>query len=268
MKLKIQTSNRIKILLISILVTSLLIGLNLTGYSKKIKGLFYLVSSPIQRNLWRAGDSLSDFFGIILESKNLKEENEELKLKIQELLSENVVLKEFKEENKSLREALNIGLQKDFKLILTDLISKDISRDYILINKGSKDGLSIGMPAITSQKVLLGKISEVYENFSRVILISNQENSFPAEVQREGATGIIKGEGNFRVSLDKIPLDKEIKEGDIVLTTSLGGIFPKGLLVGEIKKIERSDIKPFQKAEVLPFFNTEELETFFVVTEY
>jgi len=82
-----------KIGLISVLLISFFIVLNLTGFSKEIKNFFYLISSPIQKTFWRAGDNMSDFFEAISQSKNLKKENEELKLKIQAFLAENIALK-------------------------------------------------------------------------------------------------------------------------------------------------------------------------------
>jgi len=260
------SSNRTKLLIIFL---GILIILSFNFWQSGVRNFFYSISEPHQKTFWGTGDSVSDFFEGLSGGRNLKQENEELKHRNQELLNDIVSLKKLEEENKMLKEALGIGLQEDFKLTIADLVSKDVSEDYILINKGSEDGLAIGMPVITEREVLLGKISEVYKSFSRVILISNVESSFPAEVQeQEGVAGIVKGEGNFQISLEKVPRDKEIREGSIVITTSLGGVFPKKLLIGEIRKIQRSDIKPFQKVEISPFFDLEELKTVFIIIKY
>ncbi len=259
------SSKKIKLLLIFL---GILIILSLSFYQSKTKNFFYSISEPIQRVLWRKGNNTSDFFEGIFGAKDLKRENEELRKYNQELLTEIISLRELRKENETLREALDIELQEDFKLSLADLISKDVSQDFILINKGLEDGLAEGMPVITEQKILLGRISKADKNFSRVILISNPESSFPAQVQEEGITGIVKGKGSFQISLEKIPRDKEIKEGDVVITTSLGGIFPKELLIGEVKKVQKSDIEPFQKVEASPFFSIEELETIFVIISF
>ncbi|GAH71742.1 unnamed protein product, partial [marine sediment metagenome] len=177
-----KLSPRIKIGLIIVLLIAFFIVLNLTSFSKEVKNFFYLISSPIQKTLWRAGDNLSDFFEVISEIEKLKKENEELLLKNQALLAENTRLKELKKENEVLRKALEVGLEKEFKLLLTEVRGKDISQDALLINKGSKDGILKDFPVITQQKALIGKISEVYENFSKVILISNKENSFDVKI--------------------------------------------------------------------------------------
>jgi len=198
----------------------------------------------------------------------LKKENEELKLKIQELIAENVALKELKKENEILRTALELGLQEEFKLEICQVIGKDISSDTILINEGFKDGLTKDSPVITQQKILVGRISEVYKNFSKVQLITQKDTSFDAKILDTEISGLIKGEGNLRLFLDLIPPEKEIKKGDVVITTVLGGIFPRGLLVGEIEKVIKSDIEIWQQAKVKPAFNIEGLETLFIITEF
>lgn len=257
-----------KIGIIVILGIILFLALNLTSARKEIKNFFYLISSPIQKWFWQTGEKVSAFFTTITEIKNLKRENEELKLKIQELLSENISLKELKKENEILRTALNIGLEKEFSLVFAQVIGKDIAQDSIFINKGSKDGILKNSPVITQQKILVGKISEVYKNFSKVMLLSNKESSFDVKILDTEIYGVVKGKGNFKIFLDFVPQEKEIKKGDLVITSMLGGIFPKGLLVGEIIEVKKSDVEPFQQAELKPAFNIDEIENLFIITKF
>ncbi|MCK4453823.1 rod shape-determining protein MreC [Candidatus Parcubacteria bacterium] len=269
-----------RIIIIVALVILIFLSLNLTGFSKEVREFFYNFSSPIQRNFWQAGNKVSNFFESIFNAQNLNKENYELKNKNQELLGKIVLLQELKDENKTLRQALEINLQKEFKLVFSEIIGKDIGEDFILINKGSADGISEKMPVITSEKVLVGKISQVYNNFSKVMLISHkdEENSFYVKIQSILNSGQEKdeisikakgkGKGGYKLFLEMIPKDREILEGEIVVTDILSGIFPKGLLVGEIRKVEKSDIEPFQTAEVSIFFDIKEIDHLFVLTEY
>ena len=258
-----KLSKKQKILII-VIIGILIIGLT-NLYSKAVRNTFYLISAPIQKVFWQTGQKISNLGETIVEIKNFKKENEELKLKNQQLLAEIALLKELKKENEILREALKIGLEKDFKLELAEVIGKDISEDFILINKGSKDGISKDLPVITQQKVLFGKIEEVYENFSKVMLISNKESVFDAKIHEKEIYGVVKGKGNLKIFFDLILSDAEIETGDILVTSALEGIFPKGLLVGEIKKERKSDIKPFQQAEVDPFFDISQIENLFII---
>jgi len=235
----------------------------LNVFQKEVRNFFYCISSPVQKVLWKAGERSSGFLEGIIRTGNLKNKLDELSSKNQELLSQIIILQELEEENDILREALGIGLQKEFKLALTQVIGKDMSQDFLLIDKGVKDGISENMPVITQQKVLVGRIGETYDKFSKVMLISNKDSSFDAKVN--DISGIIKGQGNFKILFDLIPREKDLFQGDIVVTSALGGFFPGGLLIGEIKEVQKSDVEPFQQAEIESFFDISQTETLFII---
>jgi len=261
-------SKRIKTGVIIILLIGFFAVLNLTGFSKNIKNLFYSTSSPIQRSLLGLGNSVSNFFQGMSKNGNLVEENTELNLKIEELLSENAKLKELKSENDFLRQALNIDLQKDFSLVLANALGKDVSPDFILIDKGEKDGIQKGFIAITQRKSMLGKISEVYENYAKIMLISDKNSKFAAKISETDILGEVKGEGNSRIFLDRISLDEEIKEGDLIVTVPSSDRIPGGILFGKIKEVKKNPVETFQQAEIDPAFNIQNLDKVFIVVNF
>ncbi len=109
-KATMKLSANKRTILVVIIGLSLVLSLNL--FQKEVKGFFYSISSPIQKSFWRARDNVSVFFEYIFRAKNLKKENEEFNLKIQELFSLQNSINELEEENKTLREALGLGLEK------------------------------------------------------------------------------------------------------------------------------------------------------------
>lgn len=256
------SSKKGKIFLV-ILGVVLIVLLNF--YKEKVRNFFHFVSSPIQKTFWQTSGKVSGFFATIPEVKNLKKENENLKTEIQEKSAENAILVELKKENDFLRDALKIGLENDFQLALAQVMGKDISQDILTIDKGTKDGIAADMPVITQQKILVGKIGQVCDNFSKVILISNKGNSFDAKTSGTDVYGIIKGEGNFKIIFDLVPADKEINKNDTLVTTATGGIFPEGILIGKISEVKKSDTSAFQQAEVLPSFDINNLNYLFVI---
>lgn len=240
----------------------------LNVFQKETRNFFYTISLPIQESFWRAGGDTSGFWETISRFKIIKEENKKLELDNLELIAENTRLKELKDENNFLRQSLGIGLEKEFKLVLAQITAKDTGQDSILINKGFADGLNEGDPVITSQKILLGRVKEVYKNFSWVMLISHKESSFNVRLQNdndEAVLGMAKGEGNFKILLDLVPREKELKQEDVLVTTSWGGIFPKGILIGVIKDIQKNDADPLQEVAVEPFFNLKKMENLFII---
>ncbi len=254
------TKNKILIFLI---VFVFIFSLNF--FKGEVKNFFYSVSAPLQKALWEAGDNTSDFFIGIFQGKKLIQENDALKQKVQELLSENSSLIELKTENEFLRESLNLGLEKYFQLKMADVIGKDITGDSLMINRGKKDGITEGNPVITSQKVLVGRIGEVLDNFSKIVLISDKNSSFDAKISDSEIYGVVKGKGHSEARLELIPKEKEMKIGDIVLTSSLGGIFPKDILIGEISEVQKSDVEPFQAAKIEIYAKIQNLKTVFII---
>ena len=259
-------------ILIGIVALFVLIGV-LNLFQRQFKNFFYSVSEPLQKTFWKAGNNASSLFGSFLELNNLANKNKELNTKNQELLEEIIVLQQLKIENQALRGVIGASQNKEFILILTDIIGIDIEQDFILINKGSEDGISENMSVINAQKVLFGKIFEVYKNFSKVMLVSNRNSVLDIKIQKDDTLsppiyGAVRGEGNLSAILDLIQLDYEIKNSDILITSSLEGTFPRGLLVGKVTEVSKDDLKPFQTAKIELFFDLKQADKLFIISDY
>ena len=255
---------------LAIAILLILITLN-QFFLDEVKNTFYIITSPIQNIFWKKGEEFSGFLQTLIKIRSLKVENEELLRQNQEFLSITGEVKDLRKENQALKEVLDLELEKDFELILVEVISKETAGDFILISKGGEDGISEGMPVITKEKIVVGIIEKVYKNFSRISLLSNQKSSFDIEIQNEEGDeiyGLAQGEGNLRIQLKFVPQEEKITEGDIVFTTVLAGIFPKGLLVGEIGQVKKSDLSAFQEAEINPYFKRSLSEILFVIKNF
>lgn len=237
-------------------------------FQKDFKNFLYLIFSPFKEQFWELGNQTSSFFQGIFFASKLKEENQLLRVENQKLLFENTSLKDLKKENEILRKALDINLEKGFDLEIVKVIGKDISGDFLLINKGLENGVSENLPVITESKVVIGKVIEVYKNFSKVKLISAKDFSFDAKIAEREILGKARGEGNFKISLELLPLNENFQKEEIIITSAQGGIFPEGLLVGKIREIEKSPLDPFQRAKVSPFFQIKDLNYLFLIKKW
>jgi rod shape-determining protein MreC len=184
------------------------------------------------------------------------------------LIVEKEGLKELERENRILREALSLGLEKDFKLKMTRFLGKDVSGDIFLIDKGSKDGIEEGKVVILPEKVLVGKVTKVYPNFSKVKVFTFKNFSFDVEIGEEKIVALAKGQGNSKAKIELIPREKEISPGEKVFTSVLGGNFPRGILVGEIEEVKDSDISGFKEAKLKPYFELKNLDYLFVILNF
>lgn len=234
--------NKILIIVIGI---ALIVAANF--FRSEIKGFFYDISLPIQKVLWPAPVKQDEIIKINLE-----------------LMAEIIELQKASDENIMLREALGISLEKEFDLEIAEVVGKDIDQDSIFIDRGLQNGLAKDMPVINQQKVLLGRISEVYPYRSKVMLISNKNSLFDAEVSST-TPGLLQGRGGGKILLNLLPKNEDIKEGALVTSSSLGGIFPPGLLIGTIRSVTKNDIEPFQAAEIAPFSSLNQLKQVFII---
>jgi len=138
-------------------------------------------------------------------------------------------------------------------------------RYSILINKGKNDGVRKDFPVILADKILIGKVTDVYDSFSRVALTTNKDSAIDVEVQGAGLFALAKGQGNLKIALDLFPKDKELNEGTLVYTSALGGIYPPGLVVGQIKNVKKADNEAFIQADIEPAFNLSQLDRVFII---
>ena len=251
-----------------VLVVLILFFVAANFFEKEIKNFFYSISQKSQIALAFTGESVFDFFEMFFRAQILQKENQDLRAEIQELKTQIISLKNLKEENIFLRDALDLKPAEGFELLFADVVMKNITDDFILINKGAKNGLEEGMAVITAEKVLVGKITSVYDGFSQVSLITNKAIGFAVDIQDRDCMAKTKGIGNAAFILDFIPREKEIFAGDRVSAAGQEAGLPKGLLVGEIIDIQKSDLSAYQQANLRPGFDIQELKRVFVVLDY
>ena len=219
-------------------------------FQTPVRSFFYTVSEPIQQWLWQKGKNSSDFFNGLFSFSALTKENEFLKEENRELVSKIVGLKDLREENEELRIALNLGLADNYEMKEACVFSVNLEQDFILINKGEQDGIEKGMPIIDFHNILIGRVEQVYTNQSKVFLISNKDIKFSIEIEGEKINGLAKGKSNGKIFLDLVPKEENLAYGDLITTAGLEADFPQGLLVGRIGDIEKTDLAPFQKASI------------------
>ena len=244
-------------------VIALLFVLNI--FSGNVRGFFLVFFSPIQGFFWDIGQTSSQFFSGLLHVSSLKQENMQLEEHMLKLQQELFSLEGVRQENEQLRKALSLGTEKKFSIISSGIIGKDPSQDILILDKGGIDGVQEGMAVITPGQAAVGRIGEVFETTSRVVLLSHPASSFDAKIVREGVVGLVQGKGGYKASLDLIPQESRVIPGDIVVSASLGGIFPEDLLVGEVTEARTSDEKSFQQASLSLFFDVREAGLLFII---
>lgn len=246
-----------------------LIGINL-GFSKPFSDFSSSVSVPVFRKVDTIASSISSFHYALLNLGKLRKENVILQQENEKLIAENTKLKELEVENQLLREQLDLKQDKNFILVPAEIIGKEPTNfiQQLIIDKGSKNQIKKGQPVVSSSGLLVGQVIEVTPNTARVLIITDKDMVIPAKVQTSRTDCIVKGQGlGYGLSMEYIPQDEIIKKNDIVITSGLGEIFPKGLFIGVVNSIEGEPGDVFQKAVIRPLVNFNQLEMVAVLTE-
>ena len=139
--------------------------------------------------------------------------------------------------------------------------------DTILIDLGHAHGIEIGMPVVTDQG-LVGRISEVTDSVSKVLLLTDPSGSASALLADSRLNGVVRGSSSGDLVMDFIPQGPTFEVGEVVLSSGLGGKFPKGIAIGTIESIESQPNAVFQTATVRPAVDFGSLEMVMVITNF
>lgn len=204
-------------------------------------------ASPIQGVLTGALNKVSNSFQFVGHMYQIDAENKKLKMEIEKLKTENRELNKFKNDNVEFKKVLNFKDKlKNYKFQGANIIAKDVGNWFSVftIDLGSKDNLKIDDPVISSNG-LVGRILSVGLNSSKVLCIIDTDSSVAALITKTRDDVIIKGDLSLKANgycrMELIPQDADIKYGDTIETSGLGGIFPKGIKIGEIFEMRSTD---------------------------
>lgn len=261
--LKLRIVLNLVVLVVSLVgVSKHKIGLKDTSYFESV-----LIDSfaPAQRSIAYVKEKVSFFVSHYLLFANSSIENEKLKSNIKELEGQIYKLQELKRENKRLKELLRFGKEVQHQKVLAQIVGWDSSRPKVIrINKGENDGIQLRSTVVTAEG-LVGFVYRVSSNYSDILTILDRNIRVDAIIDRTRSFGILEGLTGSTCILKYITRTDPVQVGDIVLTSGLGNIFPKGIKIGTISRIERERYGITQFIEILPSVNLRKLEEVIVL---
>lgn len=225
--------------------------------------------APVQTQLTEKSNPIFDFWSTLGQIGSLREQNAKLTAQVQQLEMENTQLRRAEAQNEAMRSELHFAqTSPQFKLTPATVIGKDLHglNDYIEIDRGSLDGIRPRMAVVSAEGFLVGRITNLNDHRARVLIITNPRSSVAAVISGGGAQDVVDGEVHGRLVMRNIPQDAKVKEGDDVLTSGLGGNFPKGLKIGKIGSVKQSDVQLFQQAELAPYCDFGRLSSVEIIT--
>ncbi len=226
------------------------------------------ITSPLQKAVMYSTDAIGSLIDSYVLLVNLKRENVALRRMVTELREENNLLREKAIANERLRNLLRFSKKIPRSMLPAQIIGIDPSSWFrtILIDKGTKHGVKRGV-AVVSPEGIVGHVLQTSHHYAKVLLITDFNSSVDAIVQRSRAKGVVEGNGENLCRLKYASRTQDIQLGDNVVTSGLGGRYPKGLMIGKISKIEKKSYGLFQHAEIMLSVNFTKLEEVFVIAE-
>ena len=241
-----------------------------------VQNLSLTIAAPLENGLRDIADPVSGFFRGIFSRGDLVRENERLREELERLQAETAATDDAQRRLQELEEALGVKENRpDDVFVVADVIAQDPSgfKRALAIDRGSKDGLDEGMVVLSKSGSLVGVVSLVYEDFAWLRLISDPNNAVNIAVLTGGedgseARGVAVGDLRSRLTLEMLPTAAPIQEGDLVITSGLGGNYPRTLLLGSVTSVEDKPQALSKRATLEPAADLSSLDTELIITNF
>ncbi|KHF40940.1 rod shape-determining protein MreC [Halalkalibacter okhensis] len=256
------SNKKLIILLVSIIILVALIGYSRTD-REQITGPEQVIRDAVgwvQTTFTKPAYAVAGFFENVRDIRNIYEENKLLKARLEEYAQISVERNLLRNENSTLKDMLELEESLHDYLMRSAVVihrSPDRWTDYIGLNKGSNDGIEPNMGVVDSKGGLIGKVKQVSEFSSRIQLLSDNDrtNRVSAMISMDQPKyGFIEGYDvdSGLLIMRKIDIEAEIEENQMVMTSGKGGVYPSGLLIGEVVRVEPDEYGLTQNAYIEP----------------
>lgn len=222
--------------------------------------------APMQQQATRSGGFFGQIWHDYIALVNLKQENSRLTGEVKQLNSALAAAGEALRENERLARLLDLRKTIKEPTVAAMVIGEDVTPWFrsLTLDRGSESGIREGMPVLAADGVV-GQTVKVTANSSRVLLLTDHASGIAAMIQRSRARGVVKGRGDNLCSLEFAMRGEDVQVGDQVVSSGIGGIFAKGLPIGEVTMVKKGEYGIFQTVTIRPTVSTAHLEEVLVV---
>jgi len=250
-----------------ILVSFILLALNTRGkrQPQSVEILIATLVSPVQELMTNTERTIVTAWGKYVDLVDVKEENLRLKTEISVIERLRNQLTEIKLKQKRLLALLEIKEKSPHTMMMAKIIGYDSTNwdRAVMIDKGSTDGVTRKMPVVSSSGVV-GKIESVYPFSSKVLLVTDIRNAVDAIIQETRSRGVMVGGNRDICEMKYVSLEEKVSAGFHIISSGFGGIYPKGLLLGQVKRVGK-EFGLFQRVYVTPSSDMAHLEEVMVI---
>ncbi len=255
---------------ITFLVVAGVLLLAFGGYFRAVTGL--LTGGLVGAQDWFAtrSQAIQEFLAAPTDLIALRQQNAQLQAQVSQLQTQVINLQQRVNETEILAALVDFSRSNpESSYKAASVIGRDPSPflHYVIINRGSNDGIERGMPVVTNEG-LAGRIDAVIADAARVQLITDSGSSVNIHLKNANTEAMLLGSVTGDISLDLISQDANVQPGDLILTSGLGGGFPPDLIVGQVVNVRKLPAELFQQATVQPAVDFSRLQIVLVITNF
>jgi rod shape-determining protein MreC len=228
--------------------------------------IFIEILAPVQKFVKGSVNYSADLWKKYIDLINTHEENKRLKVEINKLVLENSRNREIISTYKRLQELLKVKNVTEDDVIASQVIGHDPTGWFqsVIIDKGKNSGIKENMPVVNANGVV-GQIVSVSYNYSKVLLLIDQNSAVDCIIERSRDSGIVKGVSSEVCTLDYVLKTNDVRVGDIVVTSGLDRVFPKGHHIGEVTNVKDAPGELFKDIKIKPSVDFARLEEVLVI---
>lgn len=254
------------VVLTIVVIPLLTVNMQRNSQSGGVLQPFLWVSGLIQMGYSSFSSGVRGTTAMYLDLIDIKKTNQSLIKENAELRAQLGSMTELQLENERLNQLLGFKQQSNMDLLAAKVIGKDLLPDHatITINRGSHHGLQQNMAALTVAGAV-GYVYRVQDYTSQVLLLTDRYSAIDAIVQRSRARGIVEGFSRETCRMRYLRRNDDVTEGDLIVTSGLDNIFPKGFPVGLVTSVKKTEYGITQDVEIQPIVNSSNLEEIFIV---
>ena len=264
----------ILVLVLLLFICFVLMGVSQSKVTIQFKSAFYGILYPFQFVGVRSITLVKEFFSSIEKNKQLQEELAQVKKMLEQYEQSQYEYEEIKRENRRLRNLIGIQSDMQYETVIAEIVAKS-PQDYyktLIVNRGKNSGIEKWMPVVAYQnetRCVVGKVIDVQQFSARIQPLIDQSSYIGVMLMESRYSGILQGQSPISDNclMQYVDRRSEINYGDLVITSGMGGVFPKGIIVGEIVSVSKKRYGIFQEAIVKPVVDYGRLEEVYIITK-
>jgi rod shape-determining protein MreC len=257
----------LKLIFLFMATVALLVFFHFVGLLAPLERGASFIFNPAAARLQSLSSGIEQKYSNSIDQENLAAKVADLQNQVEALSVKNAYLQKLQDENSVLRghlKFLESGQPK--KYVLANVVSREIlngpeeSQGDLVIDKGSDDGIAAGLAVLDQTGAVVGKINSFEKKISRVTLVTNSNCKMAATLQNTDRTiGITSGNLGLTININYIPQAENVSIGDLAVTSGLEANIPRGLLIGQVAKVDKGSNDIWQSANVQPAANLDNL---------